>query len=95
LEELGNGKGKLAKASEEGQGPRRAVEPMMMMMSVGPTLGRHVGIELNILRWSGFHRQVSRTKILYQRVDWLESFNERTHIGPLLPLSFNISIREG
>jgi hypothetical protein len=32
LEELGNGKGKLAKASEEGQGPRRAVEPMMMMM---------------------------------------------------------------
>jgi hypothetical protein len=33
LEEFGNGKGKLAKASEEGQGPRRAVEPMMMMMS--------------------------------------------------------------
>jgi hypothetical protein len=33
LEELGNGKGKLAKASEEGQGPRRAVEPMMMMTS--------------------------------------------------------------
>jgi hypothetical protein len=32
LEESGNGKGKLAKASEEGQGPRRAVEPMMMMM---------------------------------------------------------------
>jgi hypothetical protein len=32
LEELGNGKGKLAKASEEGQGPRRAVEPMMMMV---------------------------------------------------------------
>jgi hypothetical protein len=32
LEELGNGKGKLAKASEEGQGPRRAVEPMMMMI---------------------------------------------------------------
>jgi hypothetical protein len=31
LEEFGNGKGKLAKASEEGQGPRRAVEPMMMM----------------------------------------------------------------
>jgi hypothetical protein len=33
LEEFGNGKGKLAKASEEGQGPRRAVEPMMMMNS--------------------------------------------------------------
>jgi hypothetical protein len=32
LEEFGNGKGKLANASEEGQGPRRAVEPMMMMM---------------------------------------------------------------
>jgi hypothetical protein len=31
LEEFGNGKGKLANASEEGQGPRRAVEPMMMM----------------------------------------------------------------
>jgi hypothetical protein len=33
LEELGNGKGKLAKASEEGQGPHRAVEPMMMIPS--------------------------------------------------------------
>jgi hypothetical protein len=32
LEESGNGKGKLAKASEEGQGPHRAVEPMMMMI---------------------------------------------------------------
>jgi hypothetical protein len=32
LEEFGNGKGKLAKASEEGQGPHRTVEPMMMMM---------------------------------------------------------------
>jgi hypothetical protein len=32
LEEFGNGKGKLANASEEGQGPRRAVEPMMMMI---------------------------------------------------------------
>jgi len=32
LEERSNGKGKLAEASEEGQGPRRAVEPMMMMM---------------------------------------------------------------
>jgi hypothetical protein len=32
LEEFGKGKGKLANASEEGQGPRRAVEPMMMMM---------------------------------------------------------------
>jgi hypothetical protein len=31
LEELSNGKGKLAEASEEGQGPRRAVEPVMMM----------------------------------------------------------------
>jgi hypothetical protein len=30
LEERGNGKGKLAEASEEGQGPRRAVEPMMI-----------------------------------------------------------------
>jgi hypothetical protein len=34
LEEFGNGKGKLANASEEGQGPRRAVEPMMMMMKI-------------------------------------------------------------
>jgi hypothetical protein len=32
LEELSNGKGKLAEASEEGQGPRRAAEPMVMMM---------------------------------------------------------------
>jgi hypothetical protein len=34
LEKLSNGKGKLAEASEEGQGPHRAVEPMMMMMVV-------------------------------------------------------------
>jgi hypothetical protein len=33
LEEFGNGKGKLAKASEEGHGPRRAVEPMMMIVT--------------------------------------------------------------
>jgi hypothetical protein len=32
LEESSNGKVKLAGASEEGQGPRKAVEPMMMMM---------------------------------------------------------------
>jgi hypothetical protein len=32
LEQLSKGKGKLAEVSEEGQGPRRAVEPMMMMM---------------------------------------------------------------
>jgi hypothetical protein len=32
LEERSNGKGKLAEASEEGQGPCRAVETMMMMM---------------------------------------------------------------
>jgi hypothetical protein len=32
LEERSDGKGKLAEASEEGQGSRRAVEPMMMMM---------------------------------------------------------------
>jgi hypothetical protein len=32
LEELSSGKGKLAEASEEGQGPCRAVEPVMMMM---------------------------------------------------------------
>jgi hypothetical protein len=37
LEEFGNGKGKLANASEEGQGPRRAVEPMMMMMVIEST----------------------------------------------------------
>jgi hypothetical protein len=29
---IANGKGKLAEASEEGQGPRRDVEPMMMTM---------------------------------------------------------------
>jgi hypothetical protein len=33
LEELSNGKGRLEEASEGGQGPRRAVEPMLMMMS--------------------------------------------------------------
>jgi hypothetical protein len=33
LEELSNGKGKLAEASEEGQGPHRAVEPMTMMIA--------------------------------------------------------------
>jgi hypothetical protein len=32
LDELSNRKGKLTEASEEGQSPRRAVEPMMMMM---------------------------------------------------------------
>jgi hypothetical protein len=32
LEELSTGKGKLAEASDKGQGARRAVEPMMMMM---------------------------------------------------------------
>jgi hypothetical protein len=32
LEERSNGKRKLVEASEEGQGPRRAVEPMMMVM---------------------------------------------------------------
>jgi hypothetical protein len=32
LEEHSNGKGKLAEASEEGQGPCRAVEVIMMMM---------------------------------------------------------------
>jgi hypothetical protein len=32
LEEHSNGKGKLVDASEEGQSPHRAVEPMMMMM---------------------------------------------------------------
>jgi hypothetical protein len=31
LEERSNGKGKLAEASEEGRGPRRSVEPVMMM----------------------------------------------------------------
>jgi hypothetical protein len=34
LEERSNGKGKLAEASEEGQGPRRAIEPIMMMMTM-------------------------------------------------------------
>jgi hypothetical protein len=34
LEELSNGKGKLAEASEQGQGPRSSVKPMMMMMMV-------------------------------------------------------------
>jgi flagellar biosynthesis protein FlhB len=33
LEELNNGKGKLPEASEEGQGPRSAVEPMMVVMN--------------------------------------------------------------
>jgi hypothetical protein len=32
LDELSNGKGKLAQATEVGQAPHRAVEPMMMMM---------------------------------------------------------------
>jgi hypothetical protein len=32
LEELSNGKGRLAETSEEGQGPHRSVETMMMMM---------------------------------------------------------------
>jgi hypothetical protein len=34
LGEIRNGTGKLAEASEEGQGPRRAVEPMMMIMMI-------------------------------------------------------------
>jgi hypothetical protein len=32
MEECSNGKGKLAETCEEGQGPRRAVKPMMMIM---------------------------------------------------------------
>jgi hypothetical protein len=32
LEELSNGNGKLAEASEEGQDPRRAVGPLMKMI---------------------------------------------------------------
>jgi hypothetical protein len=32
MEELHNGKGKLAEAYEEGQGPCGPVEPMMMIM---------------------------------------------------------------
>jgi hypothetical protein len=32
-------KGKLAEASEEGQGLRSAVEPMMMMNTIVPKLG--------------------------------------------------------
>jgi hypothetical protein len=45
LEELGNGKGLMAEASEEGQDPRRAVEPMIIiiiffsMMSLAGSLG--------------------------------------------------------
>jgi hypothetical protein len=34
LGEIRNGNGKLAEASEEGQGLRRAVEPMMMIMMI-------------------------------------------------------------
>jgi hypothetical protein len=34
LEELINGKGKLAEVSEEGQGPSRTVEPTTTMMIV-------------------------------------------------------------
>jgi hypothetical protein len=33
--ERSNGEGKLAEASDEGQGPRRAVEPMMMIFTCG------------------------------------------------------------
>jgi hypothetical protein len=49
LEELGNGKGKLAKASEEGQGPRRAVEPMMMMIGKHYLKFNTVSSQMNIL----------------------------------------------
>jgi hypothetical protein len=37
LQELNNRKGKLAEAFEEGQAPRRAVEPMIMMIIFGPS----------------------------------------------------------
>jgi hypothetical protein len=40
LEELSNEKGKLAEASEEGQGPRRAVEPMIMILIKSTTFRR-------------------------------------------------------
>jgi hypothetical protein len=43
MKERSNGKGKLAEASEEDQGPRRAVEPMLMMtmmMMIGYMDGR-------------------------------------------------------
>jgi hypothetical protein len=37
LEERRNGKGKLAEASDEGQGPRKAVEPVIMVMMMMTT----------------------------------------------------------
>jgi hypothetical protein len=48
LEELSNGKGELAEASEEGQGSSRAVEPMMIMMMIfsetSQVLGQRCGL---------------------------------------------------
>jgi hypothetical protein len=41
MEERSNGKGKLAKASEEGQGPRRAVEPMTMTTKLSELIKRY------------------------------------------------------
>jgi hypothetical protein len=38
LDELSNGKGKLAQATEVGQAPHKVVEPMMMMMMMMSTI---------------------------------------------------------
>jgi hypothetical protein len=49
LEELSNGKGKLVEASEEGQDPHTAVEPMMMMMPSGIFLDLTLQIQLGFM----------------------------------------------
>jgi hypothetical protein len=53
LEERSNGKGKLAEASEEGQGPRRAVEPMMMRKSFG-SMNKYISKAKSIIDFSKF-----------------------------------------
>jgi hypothetical protein len=70
LEERSNGKGNLAVASEEGQGPRRAVEPMMrmMMLSINVQLSLHINV-INIGLKSNFSDNIllqpqTRAKLL-------------------------------
>jgi hypothetical protein len=48
LEESSNRKGKLAEASEEDQGPRRVVEPMIMMMMMVIFSGFEICQSLNV-----------------------------------------------
>jgi hypothetical protein len=93
LEERSNGKGNLAVASEEGQGPRRAVEPMMrMMISINVQLSLHITV-INIGLKSNFcdtffynSRQEQNCSFFswgYLKISYTEIINFLVHYGNL------------